>query len=341
MSTGEKKVRIGVIGASGYTGADLLRLLATHPRADVRLLTANAHAGKPLAAVYPHLGGLDLPTMIRVEDAEWADIEVAFCCLPHGTTQEIVAALPRHLKVVDLSADFRLRDPVVYAQWYGHEHRAPELQTQAVYGLTEHYREAIRGASLVACPGCYPTAALLLLRPLVAGKLIEAGWTWRRAGNAIHKSWDNTTLGQIALAGRQLKVNVNSAVRAVRAKALVERLLEGNASYRATKIASTEAMLADVRSRPEHKDDSEHERLMQMPEVRQQVAEMLMRHYTDWLDTKVPLLGERTPREAVRDRDGREAVAALIAQIERDGARQSPPLDPGIPAMLRRELGLG
>jgi len=173
------------------------------------------------------------------------------------------------------------------------------------------------------------------------GKLIEAGWTWRRAGNAIHKSWDNTTLGQIALAGRQLKVNVNSAVRAVRAKALVERLLEGNASYRATKIASTEAMLADVRSRPEHKDDSEHERLMQMPEVRQQVAEMLMRHYTDWLDTKVPLLGERTPREAVRDRDGREAVAALIAQIERDGARQSPPLDPGIPAMLRRELGLG
>jgi SEC-C motif-containing protein len=173
------------------------------------------------------------------------------------------------------------------------------------------------------------------------GKLIEAGWTWKRAGNAIHKSWDNTTLGQIALAGRQLKVNVNSAARAVRAKALIERLLAGNASYRATKIASTEAMLADVRSRPAHKDDNEHERLMQMPEVRQQVAEMLMRHYTDWLGTKVPLLGERTPREAVRDRDGREAVAALIVQIERDGGGQSPPLDPEIPAMLRRELGLG
>ena len=172
-------------------------------------------------------------------------------------------------------------------------------------------------------------------------KLIEAVWTWRRAGNAMHKSWDNTILGQITLAGRKLKVNVNSAARAVRARALVERVLEGNASYRTTEITSAEAMLAEARSLPARKDDSEHERLMQMPEVRQQLAEMLMRHYTEWLDTKLPALGERTPRKAVRDRDGREAVEALIAQMERDGARQSPPLDPGIPAMLRRELGLG
>ena len=175
MSTTEKKVRIGVMGASGYTGADLVRLLATHPRTEVRLLTANAHAGKPLAEVYPHLGSLDLPAMIRVEEADWSDIDVAFCGLPHGTTQEIIAALPAHLKVIDLSADFRLRDPQVYAQWYGHEHRAPALQPEAIYGLTEHYREAIRSARLVACPGCYPTAALLLLRPLVAGGLVDAG----------------------------------------------------------------------------------------------------------------------------------------------------------------------
>ncbi|MEK7834788.1 MAG: SEC-C metal-binding domain-containing protein, partial [Pseudomonadota bacterium] len=107
-----------------------------------------------------------------------------------------------------------------------------------------------------------------------AGKLIEAGWTWRRAGNAMHSSWDNTTLGQIALAGRQLKVNVNSAARAVRARALVERLLEGNARYRATEITSAEAMLAEARNLPAHQDDSEHQRLMQMPEVRQQLAEM-------------------------------------------------------------------
>ena len=160
------------MGASGYVGADLIRLLAGHPRAEIALLTANAQAGKPLAAVYPHLGGLALPTLVRVEEADWAGLDVAFCCLPHGTTQEIIAGLPGHLKVIDLSADFRLRDPATYARWYGHEHRAPALQDEAVYGLTEFRREEIRAARLVACPGCYPTAALLLLLPLVAAGLI-------------------------------------------------------------------------------------------------------------------------------------------------------------------------
>ncbi len=173
MSGTDAKIRIGVVGASGYTGADLVRLLAGHPRAEIVLMTANAQAGKPLAAVFPHLGALALPDLIRVEDADWSAVDVAVCCLPHGTTQEIVAGLPGHLKVIDLSADFRLRDPAVYAQWYGHEHRAPALQEEAVYGLTEHHREAVRRARLVACPGCYPTAALLLLLPLVVEGLIE------------------------------------------------------------------------------------------------------------------------------------------------------------------------
>ena len=156
----------------------------------------------------------------------------------------------------------------------------------------------------------------------------------------MHKSWTNTTLGQLALAGGQLKVHVNSAARAARARTLVGRLLGDNAKYRVSKITSAEAMLADAKSRPALEGESEHERLMQIPEVREKLAEMSMHHYTEWLDTRIPVLNERTPREAVRDRDGREAVAALIAQIERDGARESPPLDPGIPAMLRRELGL-
>jgi N-acetyl-gamma-glutamyl-phosphate reductase len=173
MSGATNSIRVGVMGASGYTGADLIRLLAGHPKVEMKLLTANAHAGKPLSAVYPHLGGLDLPPLVRVEEADWAGLDVAFCCLPHGTTQEIIAGLPPHLKVVDLSADFRIRDPETYATWYGHAHRAPELQGEAVYGLTEHRREQVRGARLVACPGCYPTAALLLLLPLVAGGLIE------------------------------------------------------------------------------------------------------------------------------------------------------------------------
>jgi N-acetyl-gamma-glutamyl-phosphate reductase len=165
--TAQSRLKIGVLGASGYTGADLVRLLATHPNAEIRVLTANQQAGQPLRAVYPHLGALDLPDLVKWEDADWSGLDVAFCGLPHGTTQEIVAAMPRGLKVVDLSADFRLRDPEVYAEWYGHPHQALELQEQAVYGLTELNREAVRAARLVACPGCYPTAALLALVPLV------------------------------------------------------------------------------------------------------------------------------------------------------------------------------
>ena len=167
-------LKIGVLGASGYTGADLVRLLATHPNAEIRVLTANQQAGQPMRKVYPHLGGIDLPDLVKWQDADWSGLDVAFCGLPHGTTQEIVAQMPDHLKVVDLSADFRLRDPDVYAQWYGHEHRALQLQEQAVYGLTELNREAVTAARLVACPGCYPTAALLALVPLVEGRQIDA-----------------------------------------------------------------------------------------------------------------------------------------------------------------------
>ena len=173
MTAQSDKIRVGILGASGYTGADLIRLLAAHPKADIRLLTANRHAGKPLGAVYPHLAGLELPDLIRTEEAEWDGIDLAFCGLPHGTTQEIIAGLPNHLKVIDLSADFRLRDPEVYAKWYGHEHLAVHLQGEAVYGLTELNRSKIAEARLVACPGCYPTAVLLLLQPLVEAGLID------------------------------------------------------------------------------------------------------------------------------------------------------------------------
>lgn len=168
------KIKAGVLGASGYTGADLVRLAACHPNVEINVLTANAHAGKHLGEVFPHLGGLDLPRMEAVEDTDWAALDVVFCGLPHGTTQEIIAGLPDHVRVADMSADFRLRDVETYAQWYGHEHRAPELQSDAVYGLTEHYREHIADARLVACPGCYPTAALLLLIPLVKAGVIGA-----------------------------------------------------------------------------------------------------------------------------------------------------------------------
>jgi N-acetyl-gamma-glutamyl-phosphate reductase len=171
------KIRIGVLGASGYTGADLVRLAARHPNIEIVALTANTHAGKPMAEVFPHFFMLDLPTLVEWEKVDWTSLDAAFCGLPHGTTQEITAAVlsrnPR-VKVIDMSADFRLHDMGTYAEWYGHEHRAPELQGEAVYGLTEFYREKIRTARLIACPGCYPTAALLALVPIAKAGLIDA-----------------------------------------------------------------------------------------------------------------------------------------------------------------------
>jgi N-acetyl-gamma-glutamyl-phosphate reductase len=168
------KIRIGVIGASGYTGADLVRLAACHPGIEIRALTANSHAGKAMEEVFPHLGHLGLPKLIKNEEADWSKVEAVFCGLPHATSQEVIRELPRHLKVIDMSADFRLRDPAVYEKWYGGPHKALQLQPEAVYGLTEHYRDDIRKARLVACPGCYPTAVLIMLLPLVAAGVIDA-----------------------------------------------------------------------------------------------------------------------------------------------------------------------
>lgn len=172
------KIRIGILGASGYTGADLVRLAARHPNVQISALTANTHAGKAMAEVFPHLFMLDLPTLVEWEKVDWGGLDAVFCGLPHGTTQEITAAVLSAnpaIKVIDMSADFRLRDMGTYAKWYGHEHRAPELQGEAVYGLTEVYRESIRSARLTACPGCYPTAALLSLIPGAKAGLIDAG----------------------------------------------------------------------------------------------------------------------------------------------------------------------
>jgi N-acetyl-gamma-glutamyl-phosphate reductase len=169
--------KIGILGASGYTGADAVRLLARHPNAEITALTANTHAGKAMSEVFPHFFMLRLPALVEWEQVDWTALDAVFCGLPHGTTQEIIAAVLKanpDIRILDMSADFRLRDKATYAQWYGHEHRAPDLQGEAVYGLTEFYREKIASARLVACPGCYPTAALLALVPLVKAGLIDA-----------------------------------------------------------------------------------------------------------------------------------------------------------------------
>ena len=170
------KKKIGILGASGYTGADAVRLLARHPHAEITALTANIHAGKTMDEVFPHLFMVELPRRKEWEQVDWTKLDAVFCGLPHGTTQEIIAAVLAAnpgIKILDMSADFRLRDMKTYAQWYGHEHRAPALQGEAVYGLTEFYRKKIASARLVACPGCYPTAALLSLLPIAKAKLID------------------------------------------------------------------------------------------------------------------------------------------------------------------------
>lgn len=156
-----------------------MRLVANHPGLTIAALTGESNAGKPFADVFPHLASALPPsspaaTLAKIGDVDWGSIEAAFCCLPHATTQATLASLPSHIKVVDLSADFRLKDTAVYEEWYGNPHAAPELQAEAVYGLTELAREAVKGARLVANPGCYPTAAQLPLVPLVEAGLIEA-----------------------------------------------------------------------------------------------------------------------------------------------------------------------
>jgi N-acetyl-gamma-glutamyl-phosphate reductase len=172
------KVKIGVLGASGYTGAELVRMLLRHPRADIALLTAERRAGQEMRTVFPQFSPFDLPQLVAIEGLDWAGLalDVAFCALPHATTQkvikELLGAAPA-TKVVDLSADFRLADTAAYAKWYGHEHHAPELQKEAVYGLSEIHRREIKKARLVANPGCYTTCAQLPLIPLIKQKAID------------------------------------------------------------------------------------------------------------------------------------------------------------------------
>ena len=168
-------IRVGIIGASGYTGAELLRLCAGHPDFQVDLATGDTQAGTPVASLYPSLGAAYPDLVFRAYDHGLADgLDVVFCGLPHGASQAIVPRLLGKVgRVVDLAADFRLRDPSLYPTWYGEAHEAPGLLDEAVYGLPELFRDELADARLVAAPGCYPTTATLALAPLVRDGLVE------------------------------------------------------------------------------------------------------------------------------------------------------------------------
>ena len=148
-----KKAKVGVLGASGYTGSECVRLLLRHPQVEIVLLTAERRAGQEMREVFPQFSPFELPKLLPIEGIDWAaaGLDLVFAALPHATTQKVIKELLARApatKVVDLSADFRLADPAAYRHWYDHEHLAPELQKEAVYGLVEVHREAIRTARL-------------------------------------------------------------------------------------------------------------------------------------------------------------------------------------------------
>lgn len=165
-------IKIGIIGATGYTGLELLRLLQRHPAAQIVWLTSEQSAGQRFGDVFAVPPAWGQRPLIKLAQADYAAVDLVFCCLPHAAAlAPVAAARAAGARVIDLSADYRLRDPAVYQQWYGHAHTEPALLAQAVYGLPELYRDQIAGAGLVANPGCYPTSVILGLAPLAA-----AGW---------------------------------------------------------------------------------------------------------------------------------------------------------------------
>ncbi|WP_170769663.1 N-acetyl-gamma-glutamyl-phosphate reductase [Ruegeria lacuscaerulensis] len=165
--------KIAILGASGYTGAELVRLIAEHPNMEITALAAERKAGQSMAQVFPHLRHMDLPDLCKIAEIDFSQIDLCFCALPHKTSQEVIRDLPKDLKIIDLSADFRLRDPEEYEKWYGNPHAALAQQDEAVYGLTEFYRDDIRDARLVAGTGCNAATGQYVLRPLISAGVID------------------------------------------------------------------------------------------------------------------------------------------------------------------------
>ena len=169
-----QKIRAAIIGATGYTGSELVRLLIHHPNVDIVSITSESYAGKPFSAVHPQYAGLVDVTLSSVADLDASQIDVAFLALPHGVSMDFVKQYREaDFKIVDLSGDFRLETAEVYEEWYGKSHAVPELIAEAAFGLPEWNREAIQKARLVANPGCYPTASSLAVAALVAEGLLE------------------------------------------------------------------------------------------------------------------------------------------------------------------------
>ena len=168
-------IRTAILGASGYVGGELLRLIAAHPDLAAAKMFGESKAGQKLGAVHPHLAAAYPDAVLEKYDGGLDGIDLLFAALPHGHSQKLAAAVvAKGIPFVDLGADFRLGDAAIYERWYGHAHEAPELLGSFVYGIPELNRNAIRQAKTVAAAGCYATAAILALKPLVEGRLVKS-----------------------------------------------------------------------------------------------------------------------------------------------------------------------
>ena len=166
--------KIAILGASGYTGAELVRIIATHPGMNIVALAANSKAGQSMGTVFPHLRHLDLPDLVTIEDVDFSNVDLVFGALPHGVMHGFAKSAPKQLKIIDLSADFRLRSADAYKHWYGIEHTAMDLQPEVAFGLPEVYRDDIAKARITANTGCYVATTLLPLIPLLKAGAVAA-----------------------------------------------------------------------------------------------------------------------------------------------------------------------
>ncbi len=251
-------IRVGIVGGTGYTGVELLRLLAAHPHAVLHTITSRGEAGTPVAQLFPSLRGRVPLNFVHPNDAPLVECDVVFFATPNGVAMnEAPALLDRGVRVIDLAADFRLRDPKVWEKWYGMAHAAPEWLTKAVYGLPELFRDEIRHAQLVANPGCYPTAVQLGLAPLLeagvirrdgliadcksgvsgAGRkaeihtlLAEASDNFKAYGVSGHRHWPEIVQGLSRVAGGEVDLtfvpHLTPMIRGIHATLYVELTTE-------------------------------------------------------------------------------------------------------------------
>jgi len=170
-------IKVGIIGGTGYTGVELLRLLAGHPKVDLQVITSRGEVGRPVADLFPSLRGVVDLAFSDVDPGTLADCDVVFSATPNGVAMQHAPALVKAgTRLIDLAADFRLKDPATWEKWYGIPHACPDLLSEAVYGLPEVYREQIRTTRIVANPGCYPTAVQLGFLPLIEAGIVDAGY---------------------------------------------------------------------------------------------------------------------------------------------------------------------